>query len=100
VSARDRRARGAAPPGRFWWIEAAVALVGRPDLWPVALAESVAMAPRGWWYHWPPAPLASPAWLAFRMETAYGDAAARPTPADVIAWLEWCRVSRRHAQLR
>jgi hypothetical protein len=77
-----------------------VAVARRPALWPIALVETLAMAPRNWWRHWPPVPVPSPRWLAFRMETAYGDVAARPLPADVVAWLVWCKVSRRRTRLR
>jgi hypothetical protein len=72
----------------------------RPSLWSIALVESIAMAPRGWWHRWPPAPVPSARWLAFRMETAYGDKGARPRSDDVVAWLEWCRRSRRRTELR
>jgi hypothetical protein len=88
------------PKGRAWWIGAVVAVARRPALWPIALVETLAMAPRNWWRHWPPVPVPSPRWLAFRMETAYGDVAARPLPADVVAWLVWCKVSRRRTRLR
>jgi hypothetical protein len=30
-------------------------------------------------------------YLAFRMVTAYGDAAAAPVPEDAVAYLEWAR---------
>ena len=83
-----------------WWVEAAMAIARRPGLWPAAVIESLALAPRGWWHHWPPAPVVSPAWMAFRMETAYGDASARPSRQDVVSWLEWCKVSRRRTRLR
>ena len=88
-----------ASKGRSWWVQAFVALLRRPGLWPTAVAESVALSRRGWWRHWPPAPLAS-GWLAFRMETAYGDSRRVPRPEDVVAWLDWCKVSRRRTQLR
>jgi hypothetical protein len=29
--------------------------------------------------------------MRFRARTAYGDPDHRPEPADVVAWLEWCR---------
>jgi hypothetical protein len=58
------------------------------------------MVPRQWWRHWPPSPFPSPSWLAFRMETAYGSSSARPSSEDVLAWLEWCRLSRRRTRLR
>jgi hypothetical protein len=31
------------------------------------------------------------AWLRFRLQTAYGDAAAAPEPDDLVTWLEWFR---------
>ena len=83
-----------------WWLGVALAVAGRPRLWRVALVESLAMVPRRWWRRWPPVPVPSPAWLAFRMETAYGDASARPSAQDVVAWLKWCELSRRQARLR
>lgn len=86
--------------GRPWWVTAAAAVCRRPSLWWTAMAESAGLVPRGWWHHWPPAPLPSAGWLAFRMETAYGEPTARPSPEDVVAWLEWCRSSRRHPPLR
>lgn len=77
--------------GRLWWVRAGTAVLGRPDLWRTALYEaSVTVAPR-WWASWPPMPRPPAAWMAFRMETAYGDPSARPDPDDVIAWLEWCK---------
>jgi hypothetical protein len=83
-----------------WLVKAALVVARRPDLWQIAVIETLVMAPRGWWRRWPPAPLPAPRWLAFRMETAYGDAAARPGSDDVVAWLEWCKVSRRRTRAR
>lgn len=86
--------------GRAWWLGAASAVGHRPSLWLTAAVELAALAPSRWWRRWPPVPAPSPEWLAFRMETAYGDAAARPSPEDVVAWLDWCRSSRRRAAVR
>jgi len=86
--------------GRVWWIEAAEAVGRKPSLWWIAVVESVGFAPRGWWHRWPPIPVPAQEWLAFRMETAYGDESARPSPEDVVAWLDWCRRSRHHAGVR
>jgi hypothetical protein len=91
---------GSSSRGRAWWVEAAAAVSRHPSLWHIAAAESVGLAPQGWWHHWPPLPLPSPDWLAFRMETAYGDPGARPSPEDVVAWLDWCKALRRRAALR
>jgi hypothetical protein len=85
---------------RAWWIEAAAAVFRRPSIWRTALVESAGLVPRGWWRRWPPLPLPSAGWLAFRMETAYGDAGLRPSPEDVVTWLDWCRASRRPTRRR
>ncbi|HVL03049.1 MAG TPA: hypothetical protein VM386_01300 [Acidimicrobiales bacterium] len=74
-----------------WWTRAAVALVRRPGLWPTALRQIVRLAPSGWWRRWPPLPRPDPAYLRFRMETAYGDPDHDPEAADVVAYLSWCR---------
>lgn len=80
---------------RLWWLGAALAVAGRPALWGAALGQLRALAPDRWWATFPPLPRPAPAWLAFRMETAYGDQSARPSARDVVAFLEWCRETRR-----
>ena len=74
-----------------WWARAAFALVLRPGLWPTALRQILRLAPSGWWRRWPPLPRPDPAYLRFRMETAYGDPDHDPEAADVVAYLRWCR---------
>lgn len=77
---------------RLAHLAAAAAAVGpRPRLWAPGLAALARLAPRGWWRRWPPLPLPDADYLAFRMETAYGDPSALPPPADLVAYLEWCR---------
>jgi hypothetical protein len=63
----------------------------RPGLWGVAVTQLVRLAAPGWWRRWPPLPLPTPEYLRFRLQTAYGDTAAHPSPEDVVAYLEWCR---------
>jgi hypothetical protein len=64
----------------------------RPRLWPVAVVALLRVAARGWWRHWPPLPRPAPSYAAFRLHTALGgDGGARLTPAEVVAFLEWCR---------
>ncbi len=79
---------------RGWWWSATVAVGRRPDLWVTAVRQAAALAPRRWWRARPPLPLPSGAWLAFRMETAYGDPTRRPSGKDMVHFLEWCRQSR------
>ena len=74
---------------------AGLAAVGRrPDLWCTAVRQARALAPSGWWRRPPFLPLPDRRYLAFRMETMYGDAGHRPAPADVVAYLDWCRSHR------
>jgi hypothetical protein len=82
-----RSFRGAAESVR--WVRAFVAVLIRPWLWWVALRQVARMARPEWWRRPPFLPLPPPAYLRFRLETAYGVAAA-PAPADLVAYLEWC----------
>lgn len=68
-----------------------MAVFTRPDLWWTGLAAVRRFAAPGWWRRppWLPSPAAE-LWR-FRMVTAYGDPEARPTPADAVDYLEWCR---------
>jgi hypothetical protein len=69
-----------------------LAVLRRPDLWVTAVRVSLRLAPRGWWRRPPYLPLPSPAYLRFRLVTAYGgDGGHPPDPADLVAYLEWCR---------
>jgi hypothetical protein len=81
--------------GSNWMLGVAGALLVRPWLWPIAVAEMSALAPPGWWRRWPPVPRPAPKWLAFRLETQYGSGRSSPDARDVVAWLEWCRSTRR-----
>lgn len=73
----------------------AVALVGRPWLWPVAVVTVLRLARSGWWRRWPPVPRPDPDYWRFRMETAYGgNGEGSPEPGDVVGYLRWCRRRR------
>lgn len=79
-------------PGRVGWVgRAALAVAMRPRLWGVAVAQLWKLAAPGWWRRWPPLPLPDPGYLRFRLQTAYGDPDRPPEPADVVAYLDWCR---------
>lgn len=72
-----------------------MAAVGRrPSLWPVALSVAAGLVPARWWRRRPFLPVPDRRWLAFRMETAYGDPGAVPTADDLAAYLGWARVER------
>ncbi|CAN5848967.1 hypothetical protein BH23ACT2_BH23ACT2_08370 [soil metagenome] len=68
----------------------AAALARRPTLWATAVIQVARLARPRWWRRPPFLPLPEPAYLRFRLETQYGDDRA-PEPADVIAYLRWCR---------
>ena len=53
------------------------------------------MARKNWLARPPFLPLPGSDYLAFRLETQYGDSARRPEPHDVIHYLSWCRQMER-----
>jgi hypothetical protein len=73
------------------WPSAVAAVARRPRLWSTALRQARVHAPRRWWRRPPFVPLPDRRWLAFRMETQYGDPRHRPDAADVVDWLEWAK---------
>jgi len=84
------RIRFAVVKGARFWLPAASAVVRHPSLWAVAVVQLVRMAPAGWWRRAPFLPRPDPAYVAFRLQTAYGDDRA-PEPHDVVTYLRWCR---------
>ena len=73
------------------------AVAARPRLWATALRQAVVLAPSRWWRARPPLPFPDPTYVRFRLVTQYGDPAHHPEPADVVAYLDWCRQYRRSA---
>ena len=82
------------------WARAGLAVAARPSLWPVAARQVRRLARDGWWRRPPFLPVPDPAYLAFRLETQYGAPDARPLPADVVAYLRWCRAQDRLVRYR
>ncbi len=76
-------------------LPAVLAVLVRPRLWLIALYELRVLAVSGWWKSWPPLPKPGRSWIEFRAETQYGHKQADPSPEDILAWLEWCRKTRR-----
>ncbi|MFL6204505.1 MAG: hypothetical protein ACJ739_04070 [Acidimicrobiales bacterium] len=67
-------------------------MLPHPSLWFTALRQAGRLAPAGWWRHAPFLPLPAPAYLRFRMETAYGGSGDQlPEPDDLVTYLRWCR---------
>lgn len=89
-----------ATPTAAWLGRAFLAVLVRPGLWFTAVRQVFVLAAPGWWRRPPFLPLPDPAYLRFRLQTAYGDPDREPDPADVITYLHWCRawpeVARQH----
>ena len=88
-------ARGSPARSAAWLVGAAGAVLAHPTLWGVAVGQVVRLARPGWWRRPPFLPAPDPAYLRFRVQTAYGDPDREPEPADVVAYLRWCRGFRR-----
>ena len=78
-------------PSLRWTLAAAAAVLRRPSLWATAVRQLARLAPAGWWRRAPFLPLPDPAYLHFRMVTAYGGEGGAPRPQDVVTYLHWCR---------
>ena len=72
-------------------IRAAGAVARHPALWPTALRQLRRLTPPGWWRRRPFLPVPSGDYLAFRLQTQYGDADHAWDPDDVLSYLRWCR---------
>jgi hypothetical protein len=84
------RARAVAPLS--FWLRSALLVLVRPVLWATAARQVLRLARPRWWRRAPFLPLPDPEYLRFRFETQYGTGpGTRPEPADVVAYLEWCR---------
>jgi hypothetical protein len=75
-------------------IAVAGAVARRPSLWAEALRAMPALARRGWWRRAPFLPLPDPAYLAWRIGTAYGDPSGPVDGDDVVAYLAWRKRQR------
>ncbi len=73
-------------------MRAVAAVLPHPGLWVTGLRQALRLAVPGWWRRPPFLPLPDPAYLRFRMETAYGGAGDQaPRPEDLVTYLRWCR---------
>jgi hypothetical protein len=77
--------------GARWWARAAWAVARRPSLWPTAVHQVFVLAAPGWWRRRPHLPVPDPAYVRFRLQTAYGDARHEPAAHDLVTYLRWCR---------
>lgn len=80
-----------APCPSRWLVKAGFALLAHPTLWGTAVRQIFVLAAPGWWRRAPFVPMPDPAYLRFRLVTAYGDPSRDPEPNDVVTYLHWCR---------
>ena len=74
-------------------VRAGLAVVARPWLWGIALVQLFRLARPGWWRRAPFLPVPDREYLRFRLETQYGDPNHAIEPADIVAYLRWCRTT-------
>lgn len=75
-----------------WALRALAIVLPHPSLWRIGVHQARVLAGPGWWRRPPFLPLPDPAYLRFRMETAYGGAGdQQPRPDDLLTYLRWCR---------
>lgn len=80
-----------APVSGAWMARAVAAVAIRPRLWGTAVGQLRRLARPGWWREAPHLPLPDPAYLRFRLVTAYGAEGREPSVADLVTYLHWCR---------
>jgi hypothetical protein len=73
-------------------------VLARPSLWPTALRQGWRVVPDRWWARAPYLPVPSRPYVAFRLQTQYGDISHRPEPDDVVNYLRWCRDWQRYGR--
>ncbi len=78
----------------LYWRMAGLAF-RRPLLVPHLLGAAWAFRARGWYRRPPFLPVPPLSYLRWRMDTAYGDPAARPRPDEIRGYLLWARDMRR-----
>lgn len=76
------------------WLRVAVAVVARPALWVEGARQVNLLAGRRWWRRASRLPLPDLPWARFRLTTQLGTADGVPEPAEIVAWLGWCRSMR------
>ncbi len=72
-------------------IQTLLAVARRPWLYGTALRQWRALTPSAPWRGWPPAFGPSREYLRFRMLTMYGSPDVKPSPDELVRYLEWCR---------
>jgi hypothetical protein len=92
------RGRHPSPLTGRWLVRAGATLARHPGLWGTGIRQALTLAPAGWWRRAPFLPVPDPAYLHFRLQTAYGDPARSPEPADLVTYLHWCRAWPRVAR--
>ncbi len=78
----------------IWTTVAIVAVLSHPNLYVIAIRQSLAYIRRDWYRAFPYLPIPDLNYLRFRMETVYGTPDALPASKDLLEYLRWCRTQR------
>ncbi len=76
-------------------LDAAVAVLAHPRLWPTAVRQWRRTTPPGWWRRRPFLPVPTRDYLQFRLVTQYGTVDHPVGAADVLNYLTWCQDQER-----
>jgi len=68
-----------------------IAVIVRPKLWFVAIAQLFRLAPSRWWARRPFLPIPTRQYLRFRSQTQYGGGQTKIETKDVLSYLYWLR---------
>lgn len=75
------------------WARLLLPLAARAAVWPPLAADLVRVAwrfrRRAWWRRAPFLPVPSMPYVRWRMQTAYGDPDALPSPEEVVRYARW-----------
>jgi hypothetical protein len=56
------------------------------------------LVPNRWWRRWPPWPLPTREYVAFRVETMLGSSGGELSEEALLDYLRWCRSSTRRSR--
>lgn len=76
------------------WLRVAASVAFRPVLWTEGARQVHLLAGRRWWRRASRLPVPDAAWARFRLTTQLGTTEGVPEPAEIVAWLRWCRSMR------
>ena len=74
-------------PGKLW--QFVRVLSARPDLWGTAIGVGLRLVPDRWWRK---GIVPSTEYFNYRTQTVYGLPLDEMSPAEIVRYLEWCKI--------